>query len=141
VGGLADTGVDRDSLQHFTAKVIEEAAKAGNCIIVGRSSQCVLRSYPNALHVMVYAPLEEKLERMKHRHPQERDLQGLLRRMDGERKRYSADYFACDSAERKLYHLCLNSTLGLDACAEMIASTIRLSAEKQRPEEEEIPVQ
>jgi cytidylate kinase len=140
VGGVADTGVDRDSLQQFTARVIEEAGKAGNCVIVGRSSQCVLRKESKALHVMVYAPLFEKLERMKHRHPQEHDLQGLLHRMDAERAHYAQDYFGCNSADRSLYHLCLNSTLGLDACAELIVSAIRLSATKQRPEREETPV-
>ncbi len=59
VGGVADTGVDRDSLQQFTAHVIEEAAKAGNCVIVGRSSQCVLRQQQRVFHVLVYAPLAE----------------------------------------------------------------------------------
>jgi CMP/dCMP kinase len=140
VGGLADTGVDRDSLQQFTAKVVAEAGRAGNCVIVGRGSQCVLRDDPQALHVLIYAPLAEKLERMKHRHPRERDLKGLLRRMDTERLRYAENYFACDSVDRRLYHLCLNSTIGLDACTELIASTIRLSAAKQRPEKEETPV-
>jgi len=140
VGGVADTGVDRDALQQFTARVIEEAGKAGNCVIVGRSSQCVLRKEPNVLNVLVYAPLEEKLERMKHRHPHERDLQGLLRRMDAERLHYAQEYFGCDSRERGLYHLCLNSTLGLDACAEVIVNAIHLSKTKQRPEKEETPV-
>jgi cytidylate kinase len=139
VGGVADTGVDRDSLQQFTARVIEEAGKAGNCVIVGRSSQCVLRHEPSALHVLVYAPLPEKLERMKHRHPDERDLQGLLRRMDAERLRYASEYFSCDSHDRGLYHLCLNSTLGLDACAGLIVSAIRTSKLAQRPEKEETP--
>jgi cytidylate kinase len=139
VGGVADTGVDRDSLQQFTARVIEEAGKAGNCVIVGRSSQCVLHNEPAALHVLVFAPLMEKLERMKHRHPHERDLPGLLRRMDTERLRYASEYFKCDSRDRSLYHLCLNSTLGLDACAELIVSAIRTSKLIQRPEKEETP--
>jgi cytidylate kinase len=136
VGGVADTGVDRDSLQQFTARVIEEAGKMGNCVIVGRSSQCVLRNEPRALHVLVYAPLNEKLERMKQRHPRERDLPGLLRRMDSERTHYTQDYFGCNSADRKLYHLCLNSTLGLHVCANLIVNAIRLSATMQSQEEE-----
>jgi len=140
VGGVADTGVDRDALQQFTARVIEEAAKAGNCVIVGRSSQCVLRNHPAALHVLVYAPLEEKLERMKYRHPNERDMPALLRRMDAERMRYTQEYFGCDSRERHLYNLCLNSTMGLDACAELIVSAIRLSTMTQRSEIQETPV-
>jgi len=140
VGGVADTGVDRDSLQQFTARVIEEAGKAGNCVIVGRSSQCVLRNEPSALHVLVYAPLEEKLERMKHRHPDERDLQAVLRRMDAERIKYAQTYFACNSRDLSLYHLFLNSTMGLDACAELIVSAIQLSKTNQRPEKQETPV-
>ena len=140
MGGVADTGVDRDSLQQFTARVIEEAGKTGDCVIVGRSSQCVLSKEPRAMHVLVYAPLEEKLERMKHRHPQERDLQGLLRRMDAERIHYAQNYFGCDSRERSLYHLCLNSTIGLDTCAGLIMNAIRFSEMKQRPEREETPI-
>jgi cytidylate kinase len=139
VGGVADTGVDRDSLQQFTAHVIEEAGKTCHCVIVGRCSQCVLRKEPRALHVLVYAPLEEKLERMKYRHPHERDLPGLLRRMDADRLHYAQEYFGCNTTERGLYHLCLNSTIGLDACAELIASAIRLSETKPQPEKEEAP--
>lgn len=140
VGSIADTGVDRDSLQQFTVRVIEEAGKTGRCVIVGRSSQCVLRKEPRALHVQVYAPLNEKLERMKHRHPHERDLQGLLRHVDAERLHYAQSYYGCDPRERSLYQLCVNSTLGLDACAGLIVDAIRLSGIEQRPEKKETPV-
>jgi cytidylate kinase len=140
VGGVADTGVDRDSLQQFTAHVIEEAGKVGHCVIVGRGSQCVLRKQPHALHVLVYAPMGEKLERMKHRHPRERDLPGLLRRMDADRLHYAQEYFGCTTTERGLYHLCLNSAMGLDACAELVVNAIRLSEVEQRPEKQETPV-
>jgi len=139
VGGVADTGVNRDSLQQFTAHVIEEAGKTGNCVIVGRSSQCVLRNEPRAMHVLVYAPLRERLERMKYRHPRERDLQALLRRMDIERIRYTQDYFKCDSRDRSLYHLCVNSTLGIDACADVIVNAIHSSAREQRSERAKTP--
>jgi cytidylate kinase len=139
VGGVADTGVDRDALQKFTARVIEEAGKAGNCVIVGRSSQCVLHDEPSALHVLVYAPLPEKLERMKHRHPNERDMLALLRRMDAERMRYASEYFGCNTREPSLYHMCLNSTMGLDACAELIVSAVHDSSLQQRPEKQEMP--
>jgi cytidylate kinase len=84
--------------------------------------------------------MQEKLERMKHRHPNERDMPALLRRMDAERLRYAQEYFSCDSRERSLYHLCLNSTLGLDACAQLIVNAVHSSTLKQRPEREETPV-
>lgn len=132
LGGAGDMGVNRDSLQEFTAHVIQEAGKIGNCVIIGRSSECVLRNEARSLHVMVYAPLEEKLERMKQRHPHEHDLRGLLLRIDAERLRYAQDYFGCDSRDRELYHLCVNSALGIDICAELIVRAIHSSANGKR---------
>jgi hypothetical protein len=61
---------------------------------------------------------------MKLRHPHERDLQALLHRMDSERLHYAQNYYGCDSLNRGLYHLWLNSTLGIDACAEQIVRII-----------------
>jgi cytidylate kinase len=137
VGGVADTGVDRDSLQQFTARVVTEAGKTGHCVIVGRGSQCLLRNETHVLHVLVYAPLHEKLKRARIRHEQERDLPALLRRMDAERTRYVQDYFGCGYAERSLYHLCLNSTLGVDTCAGLIVNAVRspqlVRAQRQEP--------
>ncbi|PSH03118.1 MAG: hypothetical protein CXZ00_13900 [Acidobacteria bacterium] len=132
VGGVADEGVDRDELQRFTARVIEEAARMGNCVIIGRGSQCVLRNESQALHVLVYAPLAEKLERMKYQYPRERDFEKLLRDMDAGRVHYVKHYFGSDSKDPKLYHLCLNSTLGLDACAELIVEIVRSYARERR---------
>lgn len=139
IGGIADTGVDHDILQEFTARVIQEAGKQGSCVIIGRGSQCVLRNEPSALHVMVYAPMVEKLKRLKNRHQHEHDLQALLRRMDSERTHYTRDYYGCDWSDRGLYQLCVNSTLGLHACAKLIVSAILLSETEQRPEKREAP--
>jgi cytidylate kinase len=127
VGGVGKSGVDRDALQQFTASVIQEAAKAGKCVIIGRGSQCVLSRDPQVLRVLVYAPLAEKIKRMKLRHPHEHDLQALLHRMDSERIHYVRKYYGCDSTNRGLYHLCINSTLGTDACAKLIVQTIQSS--------------
>ena len=55
--------------------MIQEAAKVGKCVIIGRGSQCVLHHDPHVLRVLVYAPLAEKIKRMKLRHPDEHDLQ------------------------------------------------------------------
>ena len=120
-----DASVDHDVMQQFTASVIQGAAKEGQCVIVGRSSQCVLHDYKHVLRVLVYAPLSEKLARMKLRHPHEHELQALLHRIDNERLHYSRNYYNCDAEDRKLYHLMINSTLGIDASARLIVETIK----------------
>jgi cytidylate kinase len=131
VGEGPEFGVDRDSLQQFTSSVIEGAAKEGKCVIIGRSSQCVLPHSANVLHVLVFAPTAEKVARMKLRHPDEHDLPGLLYRMDNVRTRYTRHYFGHDWLDRGLYHLCVNSTLGVDASAHLIAKAIRSSKLEQ----------
>jgi cytidylate kinase len=125
LGDSPEIEIDNDTLQGLTARIITTAGNAGNCVIVGRSSQCVLRQVRRALHVLVYAPLPEKLDRMKQRHPHERDLVGLLHQIDTERTHYANTYYGCDSSNRQFYHVCLNSTIGLDTCAELIASAIQ----------------
>lgn len=127
LGKGAESGGDRDTLREFTASVIERAAIEGQCVIIGRSAQCVLRRHPNVFHALVFAPLAEKTERMKIRHPHERDLQALLSRIDSERTHYTQHYYGQDWSDRGLYHLCVNSTLGIDSCANLIAQTIQSS--------------
>ncbi|MDR3764530.1 MAG: cytidylate kinase-like family protein [Acidobacteriota bacterium] len=127
IGEMDDIGVDHDTLQKFTARAIEESAKAGECVIVGRGSQCILQHAADVLHVLVFAPQEEKIERVRRRHPNERDFAALLRRMDQERLHYCQEYYGLDVSDRHLYQLCLNSGLGEDACAEMIAHAARAS--------------
>jgi cytidylate kinase len=127
VGEGPEFGVDHDTLQQFTSTVIEGAAKEGKCVIIGRSSQCVLRHRANVLHVLVFAPTAEKVARMKLRHPDEHDLPGLLYRMDNVRTHYTLHYFGHDWLDRGLYHLFLNSTLGIDACARLIVQAIQSS--------------
>src|SRR5271170_3545395 len=56
--------LDADSMVVLMQRVMEGAAAAGNCVIVGRGAPYVLRNRPDAFHVFVYAPLDEKIRRV-----------------------------------------------------------------------------
>ena len=56
--------VDADCIREAQRKV-SSAAKEGNAVIVGRGSAYYLHGRPDALHVFVYAPLEEKVRRLR----------------------------------------------------------------------------
>src|ERR1017187_7240106 len=43
--------VDSEGIFKFTIKVVEHAANKGNCVIVGRGSQQILKERPDALRV------------------------------------------------------------------------------------------
>jgi hypothetical protein len=55
VGEGPEVGVDHDTLQQFTASVIEEAARESNRVVIAGSSQCILNPHPNVFHVLVSA--------------------------------------------------------------------------------------
>src|SRR5882762_985359 len=48
--------VDSESILKFTQGVVEHAASAGNCVIVGRGSQLFLKDRQDTLRVFLYAP-------------------------------------------------------------------------------------
>jgi cytidylate kinase len=120
-----DLCADRDTMQRFTARVIEEAARVGNCVIIGRGAGCFLRHQSHVLRVLVCAPLTEKIERIKSRHPDAKDLRALLARRDAERTSYAQTYYGWDPADPRIYHLCLNSTLGFETCGRLIANLVQ----------------
>ena len=121
--------LDAQRLQALTAAVIEEAARAGDCVIVGRGAQCLLRSRPGVFHVFVYAPHEERLRRLRRRLGPKADLEALIEQKDRERAAYVRQYFGCDWLDTRLYHLMVNAVLGEEAAVAAILAAL----ESRRP--------
>src|SRR5262249_52462487 len=53
-----------NQLARMTRAIIEDAAKEGRAIIVGRGGQYILAGRPEVLHVFVFAPLAVRVERV-----------------------------------------------------------------------------
>src|SRR5450755_3212691 len=77
--------VDSECILKFTRQVVQDAAKAGNSIIVGRGSQHFLRDHSDALRVFLYAPREDKVRRLLARGKTEKEAQQLVDAVDRER--------------------------------------------------------
>src|SRR5208283_3426122 len=69
IAGPLPDRFDADIAANLTRRVIEEAAEIGDCVIVGRGSQCILQTRKDAFHVFIYAPRDERLTRLLHRDP------------------------------------------------------------------------
>ena len=114
IGGPVPNWFDAEAAAGITRRLIEEAAAIGQCVIVGRGSQCILQARGDAFHVFVYAPRGERLARLQAREP------GLTRgqaeqKMDSQdrlRAAYVRDHFGQDWSNRHLYHLQVCSSLG-----------------------------
>ena len=56
--------VDADCIREVAQRLVLEAAQQGNAVIVGRGSAYHLQGRPDALHVFLYAPFQDKIRRL-----------------------------------------------------------------------------
>jgi cytidylate kinase len=125
--GPAPDVVDADYLAELCAIVISEAAKLGQCVIVGRGAQCVLREREDAFHVFVYGARQEKLRRIQNRHSTNTACEASLDEFDRIRAAYIRRYHRCDWANRHLYSLMINSDVGIDRTVDVILNAAGLT--------------
>jgi cytidylate kinase len=120
---------DADEMVKISQKVIEQAWTEGNCVIVGRGSQCILQHKPDVFHAFVYAPLKERLLRLRERLEPKADAEQRIRTVDGERAKYLQQYYGKNWCNMHLYHLMISSQEDEDATARTILQAMTGSAE------------
>jgi cytidylate kinase len=103
--------LDADSVAKFTCKVIEEAAADGNCVVVGRGAQGILKNRRDVFRVFVSAPVEQRLQSVRNRTGKPIS-EKQLNDVDAERVRYLSHYFGCKRDDPALYDLMISSTEG-----------------------------
>jgi len=104
--------VDADCIREAAEKVVHQAARDGNCVIVGRGSAHYLRSNPDAFHVFIYAPFGDKIRRLRSMGKSEEEADVLAETVDHDRAAYIKEYFKVDWPFREIYDLMVNSSRG-----------------------------
>jgi cytidylate kinase len=112
--------VDSESILKITERVVQDAAKTGNSVIVGRGSQHFLRNRPDTLRVFLYAPREDKFRRLLARGKSEKETQQLVDTVDRERADFIQKYFHVEWPDRAIYHAMINTAIGDEAVVQMI---------------------
>ena len=117
--------VDSECILEFTEKVVQHAAGAGNCVIVGRGSQHFLRHRRDALRIFLYAPREEKVRRLISRGKSENEAIELVDTVDRERSDFIAKYFKVEWPSRSIYHAMINTEVGDENVVQMIEALMK----------------
>jgi len=117
--------VDSETILKITRRVVEHAAERGNCVIVGRGSQQFLKNRPDTLRVFLYAPRENKVQRLLARGKNEQEAEELVDTVDRERADFIRKYFNVDWPDRAVYHAMLNTAIGDEAVVQMILSSVK----------------
>jgi shikimate kinase len=117
--------VDSECILKFTEQVVQQAAKTGNSVIVGRGSQQFLRNREDTLRVFLYAPREDKVRRLLARGKSENEAEDLVHTVDRERADFIQKYFGVEWPDRAIYHTMINTAIGNEAVLHMILDSMK----------------
>ena len=129
--------VDDDSAHALATHLIQAAADSGECVIVGRGAQCFLQGRSDVFKVLVYAPIEKRIQALLARWPEHRDVQDLLTRSDLQRAEYIRQYYRRDWLDPLLYDLCVSTSIGLDRAVTLINDAVVFPDKNWTPTAEE----
>ncbi len=95
-------------------KIIKELAKKGDCIIVGRAADVILKDY-KPFNLFVYADMDSKIKRCQERAAEgesvtARDMEKKIRKIDSERAKYYEFFSSTAWGDKAGYNLCVNTT-------------------------------
>jgi cytidylate kinase len=124
---------DAAQMVRLTQKIVEEAHSEGNCVIVGRGAQCILQHKPDVYHVFVYAPLRERIVRLRARLEKGANIEQRIRTVDGERAKYMQEYFGKSWCNLHLYDQMISAREDEDSTARAILYA--MTGQQQAPEE------
>ncbi len=115
---------DADELVELAHRVIEQKAREGKCVIVGRGAPYILRARPDTFHVFIYGSRESKIRRLINLKMSEQEATEMVDTIDRERAAFVRKYFNAEWPCRRLYHLMLNSDHGVEHVTNMILATL-----------------
>ena len=108
------------------AETIRAIASEGDCVIVGRGSDYILKDNPNLIRVFLYAPLEYRIDRIKEMY---NDTYKDAKRHVLESDKSRASYYEVISnqpwGKKENYDLCINCEIGNDRVANVICEYIK----------------
>ena len=116
---------DAEEMVKLTQKIVDEAYSESNCVIVGRGAQCILQHKPDAYHVFVYAPLKERILRLRARLEKGVNIEQRIRTVDSERAKYLQEYFGKSWCNLHLYDLMISSHEDEDSTARVILNAMK----------------
>lgn len=103
---------DAEGIRQATEKLVRKVAAEGNAVIVGRGSAYYLHDRPDAFHVFIYAPFEEKVRRLQGEGKSEDEAMDLAQNVDMDRSAFIKQTFGIEWPSRPYFHLMVNSTVG-----------------------------
>jgi hypothetical protein len=129
VGGVlpASSLPDARAYRQQTERVLGEIANGDGGVVLGRAGAQVLRDRPDALHVRLDGPRDQRLEAAiarSGRSPEE--VRREMAANDRTREAYVRHFYRCDPASAQHYHLVIDTTaLPVETVVELVVTAAR----------------
>jgi cytidylate kinase len=117
--------LDADSIVKISARVVAQAAAAGDSVIVGRGSQHFLRERNDTLRFFLYGSREEKVRRLISEGQDDANSRRLVDTVDRERAAFIKNYFHAEWPNRSLYHAMVNTDVGGETVIQAMLSFLQ----------------
>lgn len=116
--------VDTECVREVVQKILPEIAERGNAVIVGRGSAYYLSKRPDAFHVFIYAPFEDRVRRLRAAGKSEKEATELTETVDRDRADFIKRYFDVEWPGRHRFHLMVNSGMSEEVAVAIILDAL-----------------
>jgi cytidylate kinase len=115
-----------DKIYIGQSRVIKELAKRGSCVLVGRCAAKVLEDEAELIRVFICAPMAQRIERVsKGYEVSPAEAEKIIRRNDKARAAYYRKYADTEWGKIDNYDLVVNTRVGTDNAAKVVADYIK----------------
>lgn len=94
-------------------KILKQIASQGDCIIVGRGANVILKDY-NPMNIFVYADMQSKINRCKSKRQDEilsdKDIEKQIISIDKNRRNFHKLISNIEWGKKENYNLCINTS-------------------------------
>lgn len=116
-----------DAIFKAESEVIRQAVDQGDCVIVGRCADRILKDHP-CLKIFLSAPMDFRIKRiMERENVGEQEAKKMIQQNDRRRSEYYRYYTGKIWGMASNYHLCVDTSTGYENALAMIESILKAS--------------
>lgn len=126
----ADEDAPKDAIFEAQAQAVKNCASRGNCVIVGRCADYILRDYDRCVSLFLHAPIEYRVQRiMNTEHLDERKARSAITKTDRRRGGNYSYYTNQIWGYADHYDLCIDTRLGREFILDAVKTVMGKKAE------------
>lgn len=101
--------ITSEDLFKTEARLLEDIASGGSCVIAGRSGFHVFRNHPNHLSVLIQAPMKARINRLMRKRPiSKEEAEKIIAEVDKGRENYVNKFTGTSRYDTRNYDLVIN---------------------------------